>query len=305
MTEIDILIKNLKPPVFRFIIIKSIHPEQAISLVKKKIKENLPNKKSIVLKTEGKDYRELMDFVYANAKNIILIQDFDKLANNKDVSIGFNQRRDKLADLNLAILAFVPDNNGVQDIMNNLPDLWSFRSSIIEFEFEPLQEKKKAEKTGEIDSDITYIEHNTAKKEYKTIIKRIKNLDIIDENLPLLNASYIRLFDTCYSLGKYKEGLDFTKKLYDIAVKFDYEEKIPKLYSDILDWLGRFYYELSEYNKATSYFEKALNINIKAFGEEYPNTAKSFNSLGVAWQALGEYEKAINYYNKALNINIK
>ena len=305
MKEIDILIKKLKPAIFSFIIIKSFQTEQAISLVKSKIKASLPNRKAVVLKTEGKDYRSLMDFIYANAGNIILFEDFDKLIENKEVSIGFNQRRDKLADLNLAILAFVADNKSIQNIMSSLPDLWSFRSSIIELEFEPLQKIKTTNEIKGLNSNITYIEHNRAKKEYKTIVKRIKELDIIEKNLPLLNTSYIRLFDIYYSLVKYNEGLGFAKKLHKIADQFDYKNKIPKIYANILHWLGIFYSELGKYNNAIDYYNKALAINVKIFGKEHPDTAGTLNNLGNAWHSLSEHHKAIDYYNKALAINVK
>ncbi len=305
MKEIDILIKKLKPAIFSFIIIKSFQTEQAISLVKSKIKASLPNRKAVVLKTEGKDYRSLMDFIYANAGNIILFEDFDKLIENKEVSIGFNQRRDKLADLNLAILAFVADNKSIQNIMSSLPDLWSFRSSIIELEFEPLQKIKTTNEIKGLNSNITYIEHNRAKKEYKTIVKRIKELDIIEKNLPLLNTSYIRLFDIYYSLVKYNEGLGFAKKLHKIADQFDYKNKIPKIYANILHWLGIFYSELGKYNNAIDYYNKALAINVKIFGKEHPDTAGTLNNLGNAWHSLSEHHKAIDYYNKALAIDIK
>jgi len=60
-----------------------------------------------------------------------------------------------------------------------------------------------------------------------------------------------------------------------------------------------------DYEKAISFYNKALNIDIEVLGEKHPDVAISYNNLGSMYNKIGEYEKASNFHNKALNIKIK
>ena len=50
---------------------------------------------------------------------------------------------------------------------------------------------------------------------------------------------------------------------------------------------------------------KAAKINMKVFGKEHPNTAVSYNYIGVVYESMGKFNKALQYYNKALVIREK
>ena len=65
------------------------------------------------------------------------------------------------------------------------------------------------------------------------------------------------------------------------------------------------YQSLGLHERAVINHEKALQIMVKVFGEEHPNTATFLNSLGSACHLLGGYDKAVNYLGKALLITIK
>jgi tetratricopeptide (TPR) repeat protein len=54
--------------------------------------------------------------------------------------------------------------------------------------------------------------------------------------------------------------------------------------------------------KATEYFRKALDSDLKTYGETHPSTAANWNSLGNAWYYLKKCETAVDYYKKALNV---
>ena len=62
------------------------------------------------------------------------------------------------------------------------------------------------------------------------------------------------------------------------------------------------YQALGQYNEAKDYYEKALIIRKKIFGEEHADVAASYNNLGIAYQDLGQYNKANDYHEKALLI---
>ena len=69
--------------------------------------------------------------------------------------------------------------------------------------------------------------------------------------------------------------------------------------------LGTAWNAKGKYDKAIEYYEKALESDLKAFGEDHPDVATYRNNLGSAWKAKGEYDKAIEYYKKALKSDIK
>ena len=69
--------------------------------------------------------------------------------------------------------------------------------------------------------------------------------------------------------------------------------------------LGTAWNAKGKYDKAIEYYEKALEFDLKAFGEDHPDVATYRNNLGSAWKAKGEYDKAIEYYEKALKSGIK
>ena len=69
--------------------------------------------------------------------------------------------------------------------------------------------------------------------------------------------------------------------------------------------LGLAYHNKGEYDKAIEYYQKAIAIDKKFYGEEHPEIAIDYNNLGLAYRNKGEYDKAIDYYQKALAIDKK
>ncbi len=75
---------------------------------------------------------------------------------------------------------------------------------------------------------------------------------------------------------------------------------------------SRFFYEfgwilhdVGDAQKAVEYYEKALKIDRKVYGENHPRVATKLNNLGSAWDALGDSQKAVEYFEKALKIDRK
>ncbi len=66
--------------------------------------------------------------------------------------------------------------------------------------------------------------------------------------------------------------------------------------------LGSAWQDLGDAEKAIEHYNKALEIDLKVFGDKHPDTAIDYNNLGAAWQDLGDAEKAIEHFNKALEI---
>ena len=66
--------------------------------------------------------------------------------------------------------------------------------------------------------------------------------------------------------------------------------------------LGVVYQHLGQYSEAKEFYEKALIIRKKIFGDEHAAVGASYNNLGIVYRHLGQYHEAKEYHEKALII---
>jgi tetratricopeptide (TPR) repeat protein len=62
---------------------------------------------------------------------------------------------------------------------------------------------------------------------------------------------------------------------------------------------------LGRHEEALQNFQRALEIELKAFGENHPAVAISYNNIGNSLQNLGRHEKALQNHQRALGIRLK
>jgi len=60
--------------------------------------------------------------------------------------------------------------------------------------------------------------------------------------------------------------------------------------------------EQGEYKAALYYYNLALKIYEKVYGDNHPSTATTLNNIGSVKDGQGEYNDALDYYTKALKI---
>ncbi len=73
----------------------------------------------------------------------------------------------------------------------------------------------------------------------------------------------------------------------------------------LLNEVGFTIRQMGENQPAISFYEQALAIDRKVFGDEHPKVAIRLNNLGMAWSGLGEKKKAISFYEQTLAIDRK
>jgi tetratricopeptide (TPR) repeat protein len=59
---------------------------------------------------------------------------------------------------------------------------------------------------------------------------------------------------------------------------------------------------LEDYDKVLEYQNKALEIYKANFGENNPNIAHCYYTIGLVYLGFGDYKTALEYFNKALEI---
>lgn len=72
--------------------------------------------------------------------------------------------------------------------------------------------------------------------------------------------------------------------------------------SKYLNMAGVLAIDLAYYDRSIEFHGKALESDLKIFGDHHPNVARDWNNLGLAWDKKGKYDKAIDYYMKALAV---
>jgi len=100
--------------------------------------------------------------------------------------------------------------------------------------------------------------------------------------------------------GDYRRAHNIVKSSFSMIEKEGSE--LTELNAHINDDLGHTYGLIGDFKTALKFKEHALSIRISLYGDDYPDTALSFKSVGIAYSDLGDYKKALEFYTKALNI---
>ncbi|TYJ31481.1 hypothetical protein E1A91_A06G201500v1 [Gossypium mustelinum] len=98
--------------------------------------------------------------------------------------------------------------------------------------------------------------------------------------------------------GKLEDAVNYgTKALAKmIAVCGPYHRTTASAYS----LLAVVLYHTGDFNQATIYQQKALDINERELGLDHPDTAKSYGDLAVYYYQLQHFEMALKYVNRSL-----
>ena len=76
-------------------------------------------------------------------------------------------------------------------------------------------------------------------------------------------------------------------------------------YAWFLDRIAVILRETGDYNRALSYWRRAVTVAENVNGTEHLFTAATYNNIGLVYQAMGDYDKALEYAQKDLTITEK
>ena len=62
---------------------------------------------------------------------------------------------------------------------------------------------------------------------------------------------------------------------------------------------------MKDYVSALQSHQQALNIRLKLHGDEHPDTAESYHSIGITQHEMNDYVSALQSHQQALNIRLK
>ena len=153
--ETQPLFKLLRTEAFRFVIVRYNH-YSFVEQLEKDLKRLFPKRPIKKVDAQKLDYTRISNAYFALKRGFFFIKNFDDVlkeerdslnvethqyaAQNerrRHITAGLNLRRDKLAKFPIALFVFVPASTGelyAKIIMEKMPDLWSFRSYILDLE---------------------------------------------------------------------------------------------------------------------------------------------------------------------------
>ena len=289
--------KAINPKRFRFVVIL-YNTTKEIETIKAFLQNQHPQTHHETLDLQEKQFSQLAPALYRD-NTIVYIDDFAQLLDDKELCNAFNQRRDKIASHAINMILFYPkklQNRLYKEAIEKIPDLWEFRTAVIEVESE--EDNRAIPDKQELPQHYQYSGMNfeEKKREIARLEKRLQEVGDREEEALLLN-----------NLGfMYKEqGLyEKARPLYEKALMIR-EEVLGERQSSTAtsyDNLAALYESAGAYEKALPLLEKALKIREEVLGERHPDTAISYNNLAALYESAGAYEKALPLLEKALKI---
>jgi tetratricopeptide (TPR) repeat protein len=96
-----------------------------------------------------------------------------------------------------------------------------------------------------------------------------------------------------------QQSLAEAKKICEKLIASEEDETLLSQYffshGELLDCMG-------EYENALEFYQKALAIELKIYGEKHPKVALSYNNIGIIYYRQGAYDKALEFHQKSLAV---
>ncbi len=351
------LFKLLRTEAFRFVIVRYNH----YSLVRRledDLREIFPERPLLKINTGDADYRRITDAYFSMSRGFLLLEHFDdalkeernslnkespqQAADNerrRGITAGLNLRRDKLARQPIALFVLLPATSGelyAKAIMEKMPDLWSFRSLMLDLEKEyatPLaevfpsvhaslpQETMLTADDGELRRLLSLLEKTPETETayrltlYPQIAAAASASGQYERAYAMLDAweqqanegdkawIWIQKGDILKNIGKLEEALLMYDQAHNRAEKNAERNHLALS----CERLGDTYVLLGRLDRAVSFFER-YNLMEQHLYADFPsettyknNLAISYGKLGDTHSALGDLQQALTcfeYYNR-------
>ncbi|MCA0238272.1 MAG: tetratricopeptide repeat protein [Bacteroidetes bacterium] len=253
-------------------------------------------------------------------------------ANNerrRQITAGLNLRRDKLAQSPIALFVFVPATTGelyAKTIMEKMPDLWSFRSLMLDLEKEvatavsDITPEKYIPKAEIVNTDDTELRRlislldNTPETElayrltlYPQIVNAANDLGKYDLAFSTLDTweqhvqdnekpwIWIQKGDILNVFGKLEDALPLFEKAIEQASLSDDKNDVGLGH----ERLGYLYLLRGDLNNALLHFEKYKEIELE-LSTKTPSISMFKNNLAISYEKLGSTHTALGNLQQAL-----
>lgn len=107
-----------------------------------------------------------------------------------------------------------------------------------------------------------------------------------------------------YILGENDQAISFYIKALEMQKRIPEHSQDVGFEAILINNIARAYFKKGDIEKAFIEQKKALKMQLKIYGEESIDVARSFNNIGLIYLKTNDFDKAYEYLYRALNIRI-
>jgi tetratricopeptide (TPR) repeat protein len=288
-----------------------------IERLEKDLRTLFPERNFEKINAQKSDYQEITQKYYTLEKGFFLIEHFEDVLyeqnlllgqnpeelakeeeRRKGITAGLNLRRDKLAQYPIALIVLVAADQEipyVKKIIEKMPDLWSFRSLVVDLKVEKAlyaQDKVFFEQMPTLDKiPLTNEEISIQEKELTRLQKALKNS--LPNDIAYQQTLYPQIVDILTELGRYKEAFHYLEKWENISENSDEKLLIR------LKLANLYYYVGGKKNliEAKSIYEEILKLWFVNDSENYFTALTILPKLAMVLKDLGGEKNLLDAKN--------
>ena len=303
------LFKLLKTEAFRFVIVRYNH-YSLVSQLEQDLKRLFPNRPLAKADAQKLTYQDISKQYFDLKQGFFFLENFDILLKeernslNKEtppmkienerrrhITAGLNLRRDKLAQFPIALFVFIPTTSDplfAKTIMEKMPDLWSFRSFMMDLEKETTVTKGNSGNIiiGNGHLGKTVISNPKKENELNRLLGILKRTP--KNNNAYKIALYPQIVDIQNELGYFKQALLILNE-WEKNVTYRDRDVVFFRKGDIFSMIGNFEESLKNFEKAQLIFDSNKNTH---------DFVRTIHLIGATQMALGNLDKAMDYFKK-------
>lgn len=128
-----------------------------------------------------------------------------------------------------------------------------------------------------------------------------------DNNVEINSAisdTYNGIGFSYYILGENDQAISFYIKALEIQKTIPEHSQDVGFEAILINNIARAYFKKGDIEKAFIEQEKALKMQLKIYGEESIDVARSYNNIGLIYLKTNDFDKAYEYLYRALNVRI-
>lgn len=299
------LFKLLRTPAFRFIVVDHNY-YGFVRQIREDLQTRYPDRPIHSMDAEKADFRAFSDAYDTLDSGFFLIENFEQIlkptdqvdlqARRNSLIKGINRTRDRLALKPIALIVFMlhsEQERYMYRLMRAMPDMWSFRSFILELhqQHEAQSPNLRMTDTATRSVHISTLGGNTQEEKLQELERLQKSL-INMTDIASLKTTYKQIAQIQQDVGHYLNAVQTWQKVQDIEDDSFERNNICGKQGDLYRIVGDLTQALRSYQKAL----KCVEENSRQHGIILERIGNIYSDLGELDKALQCFEK----YNKLL-----
>jgi len=313
--ETGLLFKLLRTPAFRFVIVSFNHYD-LIHRLEADLCSRFPNRAVARVDCEKDTYQDIRARFDALSGGFLFFHNFQSVLieqrnthgaetpafaeenlRRRHITAGLNLHRDYWATRPVAFIVFVRPDSGalpLRIIMEKMPDLWSFRSLILELKMEYREEKDILSMSDRLEFQTVSALDTQQQQELNRLLDRLERTP--QEEVAFRLTLYPLIVDLLKEGGNYQKALRIVQ-IWEIELPENERVEVWRIKGELLLRSGRMSDALTSFETVARYYERASQGDPQNAGISN-NLAISYQLLGKIHADLGNLPQALAYYEQ-------